>query len=139
MWQELHFSLRQIHRRRWFSAIVISLLALGIGANTLMFSLVNAFLWRPLSVRNPSNLFLVEKIRQQQVRPETDFNYQQFLQLTARRDLFSGVVAGQEWNKTTVGDFQRRCSDQQIAERNDNSPALLLSVDLACRQTVSLV
>ena len=104
-----------------------------------MFSLVNAFLWRPLSVRNPSNLFLVEKIRQQQVRPETDFNYQQFLQLTARRDLFSGVVAGQEWNKTTVGDFQRRCSDQQIAERNDNSPALLLSVDLACRQTVSLV
>ncbi len=105
MWQELHFSLRQIHRRRWFSAIVISLLAVGIGANTLMFSLVNAFLWRPLSIRNPSNLFLLKKIRQQQVRPETDFNYQQFLQLTARRDLFSGVVAGQEWNKTTVVPF----------------------------------
>ena len=33
-----------------------------------------------------------------------------------------------------VADFQRRCSDQQIAERNDDSPALLLSVDLACQQ-----
>jgi hypothetical protein len=33
-----------------------------------------------------------------------------------------------------VANFQRRCSDQQIAERNDDSSALLLSVDLARQQ-----
>jgi hypothetical protein len=33
-----------------------------------------------------------------------------------------------------VADFQRGCSDQQIAERNDDSAALLLSVDLAGQQ-----
>ena len=50
MVNDLRFALRMILTHRWFSAAVVVTLALGIGANTMVFTLVNAVLLRPLAV-----------------------------------------------------------------------------------------
>ena len=50
MANDVRFAVRMILAHRWFSAAVIATLALGIGANTMVFTLVNAVLLRPLGV-----------------------------------------------------------------------------------------
>ena len=54
--QDLRNGVRQIARNPGFSAVVIGTLALGIGANTALFSIFNSLILRQLPVREPSSL-----------------------------------------------------------------------------------
>ena len=58
--QDLHFGLRQLRRNPGFTAIAVITLALGIGANTTIFSFINALLLRPPSgIEEPNRLVSV--------------------------------------------------------------------------------
>jgi hypothetical protein len=59
--------------KKLLATTIVLLLSIGIGANTLIFSFLNVVLLKPLPVRNPENLFLLQKIRAKQVRPDTWF------------------------------------------------------------------
>ncbi|MEX1257786.1 MAG: ABC transporter permease [Gemmatimonadota bacterium] len=62
--QNLRFALRQIRRSPVFSVAAIVTLALGIGATTVIFSLVHALVLRPLRVEDPGSLVTFEEMRE---------------------------------------------------------------------------
>jgi len=58
-WQDLRYGLRQLKRNRAFTAAVVFTMALCIGANTAVFTLVNAVMFKLLPVRDPQRLVLL--------------------------------------------------------------------------------
>ncbi len=96
LWRDLRFGLRMLRKNPVVTAIAVLSLALGVGANTAIFSLIDATLLRMLPVKDPQRLALFSISRQGQ--KDYDFSYPSFERLRESQQAFSGLIAASSAN-----------------------------------------
>lgn len=89
--QDLRYAVRTLLKKPGFALIVTATLAVGIGANTAVVSIVNAMLFRPRPVAQPERL--VELYVGDASNPYHNGSYQDFLIFRAQREIFSDLAA----------------------------------------------
>jgi putative ABC transport system permease protein len=95
LFQDVRYGARVLRKNPGFTAVAILTLALGIGANTAIFSVVNAALLQPLPYADPTSLVMVWET-DSQARPPNPHNTvspPDYLDWSRQRDIFSGMVA----------------------------------------------
>ncbi|MEO7412353.1 MAG: ABC transporter permease [Opitutaceae bacterium] len=93
MTQDFRNAVRQISKSPRFSAVVILILALGVGANTAVFTAIQALVLRGLPVRDPDRLVFVEVLRSDGRRAPLGFNYPTYLAMSESARSLAGLAA----------------------------------------------
>ena len=91
--RDFRYGLRQLHRSPGFTLTAILTLALGLGANTAVFSLINALLLRPLPVPNADELAVINILRSDTPDPNYSFSAPLLRALEKRHDAFQSLAA----------------------------------------------
>ena len=112
--QDLRYAFRLLAKSPGFTAIAILTLALGIGANTAIFTVVNAVLLRPLPFRDPSRLVI---ITERSKYPITSTSYENWLDWRDQSHSFDAMEAtrGATIALTGVGEPERLTSRNMTA------------------------
>lgn len=93
LWQDMRFGVRMLWKNRTFAAVSIIALAAGIGANTAIFSAVNAVLLRPLPFAEQERLVVVWKRDTTANNPFVELSVQEFLDWQKQNTVFENVAA----------------------------------------------
>lgn len=91
--QDVRFGVRMLAKNPGFTAVAVIILGLGIGANTAIFSLVNAFLLRPLTVERPGDLVSCYNKNTKDPNSYRGFSYPNYLDLRNHNSTFSSLLA----------------------------------------------
>jgi hypothetical protein len=99
--QDAGYGLRALRKSRGFTGVAVLSLGLGIGANTAIFSMVNAVLLQTLPVSRPEELVLLRSI--QRNGAADNFAYPDYRQLRDRSSTFSGLLAASSVQPVDAG------------------------------------
>src|ERR1044071_264061 len=98
--KDLRYGVRMLLKRPAFTAIAVVTLALGIGANTAIFSVVNSILLRPLPYKNPERIMRVGE--HHEGWRSTNITYASFLDLTSSSKSLEAISAYRNWNYNLI-------------------------------------
>jgi predicted permease len=109
LWQDLRYGLRMLMRNPGFTIVAVLALALGIGANSAIFSVVNTVLLRPLPYNNPDALVMVWDDQTHLGFPKDTPSPANFLDWREQNTVFAGMAAMTErsFNLTGAGEPER--------------------------------
>jgi predicted permease len=100
LWQDVRYGLRMLVNKPGFTMAAVLVLALGIGANSAVFSLVNAFLLKPLHVEKPGELAGLYSRDTKHPDSYRSFSYPNYLDIRENNKAFSSLAA---FNMAMVG------------------------------------
>ncbi len=101
--QDTRYAFRMLRKNPGFTAVAVLTLALGIGANTAIFSVVYAVLLKPLPYANPDQLFNVFQAKPQEGVGGTGWSYANFAELREQNRVFSDMAGAQQHQLTLTG------------------------------------
>ncbi len=108
LWQDVRFAARSLRLNPGYAGIALLTLAVGIGANAAIFSVVNAYLLRPLPLEEPNRIISLSKVKDGNTGPTSAPN---FLDYREQSSSFEDLVGIQLWATTLTGvDTPRRLS-----------------------------
>src|SRR5262249_29382010 len=109
LFQNVHYAVRSLRKRPGFSLIIVFTLALGIGANTAMFSVVNAVLLSPLPYADPDKLVVVWAKNEKQNLVQRPISYPNITDLKQANSVFEhvSVVREESMNLTDRNEPER--------------------------------
>jgi predicted permease len=103
LWHDLRYAMRMLIKRPGFSVVVILALALGIGANTAIFSIVNAVLLRALPFKDAERLVVIsETVRRESIERRAA-SYPDFVDWREQNQVFEEIAAYEGQNLIITG------------------------------------
>jgi putative ABC transport system permease protein len=103
LWQDLRYSVRMLMKNPGFAVIAVLTLALGIGANTAIFSVVNSALLRPLPFAEPDRLVMVSGRNSQKGLSRSEITPADWLDYRAQTLAVEGIAAFRTRRFTVTG------------------------------------
>src|ERR1044072_333206 len=101
MGQDLVYALRWLRKNRGFTVLAVLMLAVGIGVNTAMFSVINAVLLHPLQFQEPDRIVWMNEsgpeIKNRQL------SYPNFVDWRKRNQVFEGMALFRGWSVNLSG------------------------------------
>ena len=131
-WQDLRYAVRALGKSPCFAALAIVTLALGIAANTSIFSVVNGFLLRPMPVPHAEQLAVLS-LQQAGDRTLQKFSYPDFVELRDQSASFSDIIA---YRITLAGLAADNRGDHCIVTRVSGNYFSVLRVEPALGRTI---
>ncbi len=101
--QDTRYAFRMLRKNPGFTAVAVLTLALGIGANTAIFSVVYAVLLKPLPYANSEQLFNVFEVKPQEGITGTGWSYANFEELREQSRVFNEMAGNQAHQLTLTG------------------------------------
>jgi len=101
--QDARYAMRMLRKNPGFTAVAVLTLALGIGANTAIFSVVYAVLLKPLPYAQPNQLFNVFEVQSQAGVKGTGWSYANFAEVREQNHAFIDMAGSQQHQLTLTG------------------------------------
>ena len=119
LWQDLRFALRMLRKSPVFTTVAVLTLALGIGANTAIFSIVDAVLLRSLAYPDPNQLVLMFAVPLKQPDALSGISYRDFTEYHEHNRVFSEMAGNAFHDLTLTG-----AGEPSIVNTGDVTPEI---------------
>ncbi len=103
LWQDLRYGIRMLIKSPGFTAVVVVTLALGIGANAAIFTVVNAVLLRPLPYKNPDRLVRITSDLRKVGQRDVGVSVPELFDLQKRTSVFAEIAGVLPVNSNLTG------------------------------------